>query len=453
MKRYVLSIALAAFSGITMAQDVITGQFNEIKISGSAKVYVKQGQQSTITITGQQNLAGISVNNEKLHLSRVFSEPVYVVTPSLTDIDISGNGEIIMDSLFTIDELNFKVSGNGKSDINVKGGNIFLNVSGNYSGNMKGTADLLEVNASGRANVYASDLTVKNCNVNVSGLSKVLIDVKDTLTTAISGKGTVITKTDPLHIDAKNSGLANLGNKNTEINDTTWLNFGKTTVLVINPGKQINWNYNETPRKAQLHWAGVEFGFNNYLNTDNKFDVPDEYGYLGLNSGKSVFVNINPFEYKVKLYERYIMLGTGFGFSFRNYYFANKDSILVSGAEMVTAAPAEKSYNKYKLAVDYISVPLLLEFNTSKYNKNSFHFGGGMVFNYKIGSRVKLKSGEGKEKIHNDYNLRPVEFDARVHIGYGELNLFATYALESLFKDNKGPELRPVTFGITLAGW
>ena len=77
---------------------------------------------------------------------------------------------------------------------------------------------------------------------------------------------------------------------------------------------------------------------------------------------------------------------------------------------------------------------------------NSLHFGGGMVFNYKIGSKVKLKSDGGKEKFHNNYNLRPVEFDVRAQVGYANLNLFATYSLESLFKDNRGPQLNPVSF-------
>ncbi|MEO8149109.1 MAG: DUF2807 domain-containing protein [Bacteroidia bacterium] len=444
---------LIILTNISLAQNEVSGSFNEIKISGSAKIFISQGAQSTVTISGSQNLGGINISNNKLHISSVFHDPIYVHIPELNKVDISGNGEIIMDSLFNIDNLKLDVSGNCKTDLNIKGGTIQLDVSGNFTGDIKGTADALKVNASGRANVYAENLVVKNCDVNVSGLSKVQVDVKDSLNTRISGKGTVVYKTPPAYINTDNSGLARMGDCNSSAHDTTRILFGKTTVLIIGNDGNYGWQSKDGPRKAQFHWAGVEMGFNNYLNSDNKFDVPPGYGYLDLNTGKSVFVNLNIFEYKFKLYHEYIMLGTGFGFSFRNYYFVNKDSILVADAEVVSAAPAQRSYTKNKLAVDYISIPLLLEFNTSRYNKNSFHFGGGIVFNYKIGSRVKLKYDDGKEKIHNSFNLRPVEFDARAHIGYGELNLFATYSLQTLFKDNRGPELTPITFGITLGGW
>lgn len=454
MKKLISTLfALTVLINTSFAQNTLNSEFNTISISGSAKVYLRQGNQSTVTITGQSNLPGISISNNKLLISKVFNDPVYVVSPSITDIGISGNGEIIMDSLFTIEHLDFDVSGNCKTDLNIKGGTIQLDVSGNYTGDIKGTADKLTVNASGRANVYAENLVVKNCDVNVSGLSKVHIDVKDTLNTRISGKGTVITKSDPVHINTENSGLARLGDATTPQHDTTKLNFGNTTVLIIDNDGNYNFNMNEGPRKSSFHWAGVEMGLNNYLNSDNKFEAPDQYGYLKLKTGKAVFVNLNLFSVKWKLYHEYIMLGTGLGFSFRNYYFANQDSILVPDASQVTAAPATQPWFKNKLAVDYLSIPLMIEFNTSKYNKNSFHVGGGIVFNAKMGSRVKTKSDDIKAKAYNDFNVRPVEFDARFQIGYGVLNLFATYSLQDLFRDNQGPELRPMTFGIALAGW
>ncbi len=454
MKNFISTLfTIILLSNISSAQEAINGDFKTISISGSAKVFLRQGSPSTVTITGHNNLPGISISNDKLLISKVFTEPVYVVSPLITDIDISGNGEIIMDSLYTIEKLDFDVSGNCKTDLNIQGGAIQLDVSGNFSGDMKGTVDKLTVNASGRANVYAEDLVVKNCNVNVSGLSKVQVDVKDSLITRISGKGTVVYKTPPTYINTDNSGLARMGDSNSSVHDTTKLNFGNTTVLIIGNEGNYHFNMNEGPRKSTFHWAGVEMGLNNYLNSDNKFEAPDQYGYLKLRTGKAVFVNLNLFSVKWKLYHEYIMLGTGLGFSFRNYYFANQDSILIPNVSHVAAAPATQPWFKNKLAVDYLTIPLMVEFNTSKYNKNSFHIGGGMVFNLKMGSRVKTKSDDFKAKAHDDFNVRPVEFDARFQIGYGVLNLFTTYSLHGLFKDNEGPEIRPMTFGIALAGW
>jgi hypothetical protein len=49
--------------------------------------------------------------------------------------------------------------------------------------------------------------------------------------------------------------------------------------------------------------------------------------------------------------------------------------------------------------------------------------------------------------------LNPYKYGARVQIGYGDFNLFAEYDASTLFKDGKGPELYPVTAGITVLGF
>ena len=56
-------------------------------------------------------------------------------------------------------------------------------------------------------------------------------------------------------------------------------------------------------------------------------------------------------------------------------------------------------------------------------------------------------------KNHNSFYLQPFKFDATVRFGYGIINLFATYSLNTMFQSGRGPELYPVTAGITLVGW
>lgn len=453
MKKLILSVLAIAMLQVAKAQESVNGSFNTIRISGSAEVHVKQSAQSSVTINGSDNVGGISISNNRLSISRVYSQPIYVTMPTLESLEISGNGEVVIDTAFTINNLEIEVSGNCKANLNLQGGVVTLKTSGNFNGTLKGSADAFNASVSGRANVYADKFVVKNADVKVSGLSKISIDVKDSLTTNISGKGTVVYNTPPAYLKTNNSGLAHMGDGETAANDTTRLNFGNTTVLVIGKDHNYNIDIDNGPRKSYFHWGGVEFGYNNYVNADNKFEIPDQYGYLKLRTGKAVFFNLNLFDFKFDLVKDHLFLGSGLGFSFRNYYFSTQDSILVPNASTVTAAPATAPWFKNKLAVDYLTVPLMLEYNTSKYNENAFHVGAGMVFNLKMGSRVKTKSSDIKAKDYNDFNVRTVEWDARVQVGYGVLNLFATYSLNSLFKNNQGPELKPMTFGIGLAGW
>jgi hypothetical protein len=56
-------------------------------------------------------------------------------------------------------------------------------------------------------------------------------------------------------------------------------------------------------------------------------------------------------------------------------------------------------------------------------------------------------------KNRDDFHLHPFKMDATARIGWGWINLFGTYSLTSLFKEDKYPELYPFTAGITLTGW
>lgn len=453
MKKLILSILAIAILQVAKAQEAVNGSFNTIKISGSAVVHVKQSAQSSVTINGSDNVGGISIYNNKLSISRVYSQPIYVTMPTLENLEISGNGEVVIDTTFTVNNLEIEVSGNCKANLNLQGGLVTLKTSGNFNGTLKGSADAFNASVSGRANVNADKFVVKNADVKVSGLSKIAIDVKDSLTTNISGKGTVVYNTPPAYLKTNNSGLAHMGDSENLTNDTTTLNFGKTTVLIIGKDHNYNIDTENGPRKSYFHWGGIEFGYNNYVNEDFKFDVPDQYGYLDLRTGKSVCWNVNLFSYGFKLVDEHLMLGTGLGFAFRNYYFATTDSILVPNAASVSAMPASAPWFKNKLSANYLTVPVMLEYNTSRYNENAFHVGAGIVFNLKMGTNLKTKSNDIKSKIKNDFNTRTVEWDARVQVGYGVLNLFATYSLNSLFKNDEGPQLSPMTFGVGLALW
>jgi hypothetical protein len=75
----------------------------------------------------------------------------------------------------------------------------------------------------------------------------------------------------------------------------------------------------------------------------------------------------------------------------------------------------------------------------------------------RIGSHTKqvYKSDDVyyKPKTHDDFNLNPFRCSAMLRLGYGKLDLYASYALNGLFKKDEGPQLYPFTVGITLASF
>ena len=112
------------------------------------------------------------------------------------------------------------------------------------------------------------------------------------------------------------------------------------------------------------------------------------------------------------------------------------------------------SYNRNKLRTTSVTMPLLLEFNTHKKNRRSFHLAAGVTLNYNFRAKV-LKEFEqnGYDFTVNrtdDYNINPFRYSATVRAGYGDFTIFANYALTGLFENNKGPELFPFSVGIRL---
>ena len=180
--------------------------------------------------------------------------------------------------------------------------------------------------------------------------------------------------------------------------------------------------------------------------------MPAEYKYLDLHYEKSVNVDINFFEQNINLIKRHLGLVTGLGLTFNNYRFDN-NVVLVPDSSKIFGYydNSKESYKKSKLLVTYLTLPLLLEYQTNNNsNINSFHFTAGVIGGVRIGSHTKnMYDGDKKTKNRDDFYLNPFKVDATARIGWGVLNLYGNYSLTTLFKNDKGPELYPYSIGIS----
>jgi hypothetical protein len=198
--------------------------------------------------------------------------------------------------------------------------------------------------------------------------------------------------------------------------------------------------------------------FNGYVNKDFSSNLPSQYEFLTLNDVKSVGVNLNIFELNGNIINNRFGIVSGIGLQWNNYRFDDNVVLLPdSGRIFGYKNDNITSYIKSKLVESWVRVPLFLEYQTAKRKGKQFHIAAGGVFGYKLGSHSKQVHFEGgdrtKDKVYSDFYLNPIKLDAEIRVGWGPINLFASYAITPLFKDNKGPELYPYMIGITLAGW
>ncbi len=210
--------------------------------------------------------------------------------------------------------------------------------------------------------------------------------------------------------------------------------------------------YRESPRKKlfKIHWAGVELGFNGYINDNFQYSLDSKYDFLELKNTKSTNFNWNIFDLGFNIAKQKLGFGFGLGLQWNNYRFSNNvvltpDSTGINGYKDDT-----KNAEKSKLMVLWMRVPLLLEFH----NRQDFYIAAGPVFGVRLSSHSKQvyyeEDSKKKPKSYDDFYLAPIKVDGEVRMGYKNIGFFATYSFTEMYKNGDGPVLHPYTIGISL---
>jgi len=233
--------------------------------------------------------------------------------------------------------------------------------------------------------------------------------------------------------------------------------------------------------KYNGHWAGVDLGWNGYVNSNFNSNFPSNQKYLDLFTSRSMTVNLNPIELNLNIAKNHFGLTSGLGLTFNNYYFANSTLLVHDSSSLTAYSIIDQKGNKADMKVNkltelWITLPVLFEYQTNSGIKwNSFHLSLGVVGGVRVCAYTKqkfysryttytLQDENGNyagsinvdnkfTRIYSQYHLNPFKLDATVRIGWSFLNFFANYSVTPMFQKNQGPEVYPWAMGITLCGW
>lgn len=241
-----------------------------------------------------------------------------------------------------------------------------------------------------------------------------------------------------------------IGNKAVRITDTD----DGTNIEIIKMEDFEKHGWSKKEKKFKGHWAGFELGLNDLLTPDFSFagTVP-ETNYLDLNTGRSWNANINFIQYSLPMSSG-IGWVTGLGYERNNYSFDRNNSIGKDSAGNIGPIypPYDIIYDKSKLNTNYLTLPLLLEFQFGPQKKGFLSFG--VIGGLKLWSTAKTKYYAGgekeKDKYRDDFNLSPFRYALTVRAGYKFVNFYANYGMMPLFTRNTGPEVHPVNVGLIL---
>ena len=219
----------------------------------------------------------------------------------------------------------------------------------------------------------------------------------------------------------------------------------------------------------------IDIGFANFTDkTDYAFSNSQNYTVsrngsnplsandFKLRQIKSSNFNLWFFMQRMNLVKHFVNLKYGLGLEFNNYRFEKSISFKEGGPNPYNSSMNinhafafmdSVSFKKDKLALNYITVPLMLNFQTNpNYSDKGISFSAGISMGYLISSRNKQISSErGKRHNKGDFDNEKFKLSYIGELGLGKVRLYGSYSPKSVFQ--KGLDLRPYSIGIRFSRW
>jgi hypothetical protein len=149
---------------------------------------------------------------------------------------------------------------------------------------------------------------------------------------------------------------------------------------------------------------------------------------------------------------RTIAIAPGLGFSFSNY----KENLVVNNQTnpfTYSEIPSSVSYDKNKLGLYFVEVPLEFRWRTSTPESHKFwRIYGGVKMSYLLYSRSRFIADGIDYKIDSNPDLNKIQYGVYLSTGYNGGNAYVYYGLQDIFKNatfNDNPiKMRTLNIGL-----
>lgn len=196
-------------NGHVAKEDRQVSSFHRVKLEGSMNVFVAQGPAKAAVIEAEDNIIPLVELTEEdgrliVRLKRGYSISthndvnVYLTTPELNEVSLSGSGDVKLTDKFTSTaDMKIALSGSGNVRGEVNAPAVKASISG--SGNMFLKGETKEVNLSiaGSGNFKGSDLLSENVDISIAGSGDADVYASVKLNAKIAGSGDVKYKGTP----------------------------------------------------------------------------------------------------------------------------------------------------------------------------------------------------------------------------------------------------------------
>lgn len=363
-----------------------------VVVAGAGDATIEQGETLEIRCDGSP----ITFTNDGKIVLTSFKD--YDITiPDLTELKITGAGDVKSRGKLTFPVLDILISGTGDADLSVECDTIKAKLTGIGDLKLNGHCHYLEATITG-----LGDLDFNNFKADSLSISK-------------TPKGKSSWKWEYESGDGKNSESK------------------QHKSLLFEP-----------------HWNGFEAGLNMLLGPGPNADFTGEYTLLEQRPLKSWNFNFNIADIGIAFTRTHRAgIYTGIGLGWNNFSF-NTPVRLEKGENSLHCYAIDEDLEgrvkRSKLGVLYLQSPLMLEVRPTRKTYIALGVTGG----FRINTWTKIKFSDGDvEKAHKDYYINRFKLDASLRAGGDDLGFYANFNLLPFFDESKAPTAHSLSFGLS----
>jgi len=472
-KIFVSAIILLVAPFMVAAQEFTVTPFTGVDATGMFTIHLSQGENHEVTIEADQSIrpnVSVEVVGDMLVLRYMGSArnntPIEARITAPYFMKLQGGDLVSFSSEQPLRSPLLYLDGRNASrfDLQVETEKLTTNLSGASRASLQGSATVHSAILSGSARVDALNLETVSTEVDISGASNASVFAATLISGTASGASQLSIRGNPVLQNIELSGMASVENLNDDNEPISQAESKTERVRVgpveirINEDKDVEVERRRSNRRFRSNWTGFELGINGYLTPAQNLTMPFGYEPFELRYERSVAVNLNLFQQNINLIRNRLGLFTGIGIGWNNYRFGN-EKVLIKGTHSVEFLPVDvRGMRRNKLTITWLNFPLMLEYQTvGTEGRQNFYISAGVNVGARIGSYTKQvyfpNDDREKRRTRDDFFLNPFRYDLQARVGIGRVGLFASYALNGLFRDNRGPQLHPFSVGVQLVNF
>jgi uncharacterized protein YxeA len=201
-------------NGNVVKKERKTEDFTGVKVSTGIDVYLKQGNNMSVTVEADENLHEYIITEVRDGILNIYTDAnirdaerkrVYITMKDVNSVRTTSAGDVIGETPVKTDRLELSASSAGDIKLEITANEIKINISSSGNMTLTGEADILKADLSSAGDLNAFNLKVREADISASSAGDADINVTEKITARASSAGDINYMGNPKYIDSHSS--------------------------------------------------------------------------------------------------------------------------------------------------------------------------------------------------------------------------------------------------------